>query len=229
MDLSLLPRLTEIAIENLPMEESGRVLSSPMSTLRKGEIYLVGISPGSKAGHHSPLEEETIRESLERLNKDESHPYVHESWHAHQLAGGDALQLRARWLFEQLNVGMETICASNGVFLRSRRPLNRKSYIAEFNRCWPVHKFILQQVKPKVIVAYGALAWKAFFSKLSPSDKDGEDVCNCTYKPKSHVKRGRFSELDMNVAVFGIPHLSRFTPDACVIKELRFELGLPLA
>src|ERR1017187_5724169 len=103
MDLSLLPRLTEIAIENLSMEESGRVLSSPMSTLRKGEIYLVGISPGSKAGHHSPLEEETIRESLERLNKDESHPYVHESWHAHQLAGGDALQLRARWMFEQLN------------------------------------------------------------------------------------------------------------------------------
>jgi hypothetical protein len=223
--LETLERLKKVAEDYLPNEwlhKPGSVLASHISTVQKGRIYLVGINPGRKAGQ-SPTLEETIEESLEGLKKGEPHSYVYGKWHPHQLDGGDALQLRARWLCEQLSVDIETICTSNGVFLRGHEQPKSAKYKEDFEKCWPVHKFLLEQVKPDVIIAYGERAWKAFFSKLE--DGREQPVCECDYKFKGWLKRGCFPELGRNVAVFGIPHLSRYTPDACTIKELRLELS----
>jgi hypothetical protein len=79
--------------------DSGEVLYSAASTLRPGEVYLLGHNPG---GDLSDPTLPRVGWSLDELPKKESNSYF-VSWNGRE-AGEAPLQRRVRWLLEGLGL-----------------------------------------------------------------------------------------------------------------------------
>ena len=119
------------------------------------------------------------------------------------------LQRRVIWLLSTLGLNPRDVAASNLIFPRSRDAAS-----SQFERfaelCWPVHEWILDVVRPRLVIAYGNsdpspysfLAWK--YGVADPeSHPSGHGRWDC----RSFLVPGRFR-------VVGLPHLSRYKVSA---------------
>ncbi|MCU1309763.1 MAG: hypothetical protein JWO20_888 [Candidatus Angelobacter sp.] len=195
---------------------SGRILLSPLSSLREGPLYLVGLNPGRKA-NNPKSEEATIDQSLTHLRGMKCHPYLCESWNAGQLPGSDALQLRARWFCSQLGLDIETVCASNLVFMRSDGEGSSK-WRDYAERCWGVHLHILQRVQPTAIILFQRNAYNFFSQHLI---ERGKEKILYDKVPQSAMIKGTIGEINLRVILFKVGHFSRYSPDKYLMARLK--------
>ena len=181
-------------------ECSGRVLYSSVDTLCPGRIYTLGINPGLDP---YGLDYRTIRASLDDLPNYRKSAYRDESWDLGVPAGSDPLQQNWCWLMTQLGFNLDTVCASNIVFARTRGGIEARRYVAA---CWPVHERILRVVQPRYILAFGKLPLETITPRLRNLglvDTFPARHQNWTCAVFSGEYDGR------SVKVLGVPHLGR--------------------
>ena len=223
------------------LKDSGHVLYSSAYTLYEGEIYLLGHNPG---GSPEGREDESIENSLHNLAEKTTNEYLDDSWNG--LAPGEAvLQKRVRWLLDNLNkhqlefnirikVDIRKVCASNLIFSRSIDAKN-SNFKKMANLCWPVHKYILKIVKPRMVLTFGNGEQSPFSflqEKLginirhysdSDSRPEGQQIRTVSYKNgkypiyKFNAGHGDWEckafYTKTGLLVVGLPHLSRYAID----------------
>lgn len=184
--------------------KSGNLLYSAASTLKPGEIYLIGLNPGGSPNDIS----QTVQDSLNSLGAKTSNSFLDESWRirGRDLHEGQApLQKRVNWLLTSLGAKTRDVCASNLIFERTSNSRNI-DYPAMADICWPVHQEILRIVRPKLIVCFGN-------SAVSPYQylKMRLEAASEFKFPSGHGSwTCRSFRSALGLKVVGLPHLSRY-------------------
>jgi hypothetical protein len=193
-------------IDALPPEllrENGRFLYSPPSSVKKGEIYLLGINPG---GSTNPLND-TIKKHITNMANHSA--YLDEKWGKHE-KGMNPLQKRVRSLVDNLGLKLYDVCASNLIYVSSRNEIKLGGF-EEFNKwadmCWDAHEIILKIVQPKAIVIFGNSPFQ-YLSKKAESVEWLPDFSSGHGNWKCRAFVGDFS--GRRIKVLGVPHFSRF-------------------
>jgi hypothetical protein len=195
-------RLVEMARHHLRghLRESGELLYSGASTLRCGELYLLGHNPGGDANNRALPQ---LGRTLHDLPTKDWNNYL-VSWNGRP-DGQAPLQRRVKWLLKRLGVEPSKVAASNLIFMRS--PDAAGSRYRDYSRlCWPVHKQILEIVRPRLVIAYGNGAQSPYRFLLAQYGFPAEDSCPSGHRPwvcRTFVVPGSFR-------VVGVPHLSRY-------------------
>ncbi len=189
------------------LDVSGQVLYSGASTLRPGDVYLLGLNPGGDPANPKLL---TIRRSLDDLLSDdvrehgitrrEWNSYVHATWQ-----GRDTLQRRILWLLAELGHSPQAVAASNLIFPRSRgkASLARVGYA---DLCWPVHERIIEIVRPRVILTYEGTPYRHLRARFGASREERYPAGHGDWECRSFAVQGRFR-------VVRVPHMSRYAID----------------
>lgn len=159
--LSLQPTPIASAIDQLPpslLRRSGSLFySGPSAFEGDRRLYILGLNPG---GSPSAQAEETVERDVSEW-KALSQPwsaYVDEAWQGRP-PGTHGMQPRMRHMFNQLELDLRQVPASNVVFVRSA---NEASLAAEKARllpqCWPVHDAVIRGLGVRVILCLGGTA-----------------------------------------------------------------------
>lgn len=183
------------------LHESGSILYSSHETLKPGSVYLLGHNPGGSGGR-------PLHKSVESMLSRSESAYLDEEW-GNKKVGEASLQKRICWLFGKLGLETREVCASNLIFLQSQAAIDIDFNLAD--KCWSVHKAILEIVQPKLIIAFGNSAYSPYkyLHKRFGGKEESTSSGHGTWKIKGfhcHIN-GR------PVYVAGLPHLSRYSPE----------------
>ncbi len=200
-------RVAESALAPIA-NRSGKILYSSALTIRRGPLYILGFNPGGDAARRDPSHY-SILEALRRLPEKADNDYVDEIWQGAKVPGGRPLQKRMRWLCDQLGQPIDTVCASNLIFVRSRNAAEA-GYPVTADICWPVHEAILAVVQPKLILAHGSQVYDYVVRRSRVRPSAVETI------PSGHgswVCRRATIELGTGpLHLVQLPHLSRYDP-----------------
>ncbi|MGF1733713.1 hypothetical protein [Photobacterium kasasachensis] len=205
MKKSELPQRAKETLKYL-LDSDGEVIYSSHETLKKGDIYLMGLNPGG-SGFIS------INDHIDKMLTRDENSYIDEAWQNGQksYSAGDApLQKRIRWLIENLGYDTRDVCATNLIFKTTKSADELCFGLAGI--CWGFHEYILDIVKPKLILTFGNSETSAspyFFLKSLFSGEEtrikaghGDWVCKGF---KTQIS-GR------DTFIVGLPHLSYYSP-----------------
>lgn len=210
-----LPSFAENVLKHI-LDDIGEVVYSSHETLKKGDVYLLGLNPGGNGQEHPETHVPyTIRSHLERMLRREENSYYDECWENRQSdypKGGAPLQKRVIALLEGVGISNpRTVCASNIIFKTSRGSAELCFGLAGL--CWPVHEAILKIIQPSLILTYGidkVSAYeflKALFLKGDelPPQRASHGEWHC---------RGFHCDIDgIPTFVAAVPHLSYYSPN----------------
>ena len=207
--------ISEASSHLLPiMEQRGGILYSPFSTITPGKFYILGLNPGgaSKSG-------DTVAQCLDGLQRYNDNAYLDENWSSesrHYSRGGHPLQRHLLLLMRELGEDLRRVCAANLIFTRSPNQYGA-DYPERAHLCWPVHKMILNIVRPDVIIAFGNGVISPYgFLALKHHETLGSWPTEATRPAEYrtwHCKAFQVRMDDHNVLVLGLPHLSRYTTE----------------
>jgi hypothetical protein len=192
------------------LQMSGEVLYSGAATLTKGEVYLLGHNPG---GDPNNPRFPTVGGSLDALPARTVNGYTGTVWNGQTVPGAHPLQLRVVWLLSTLGLNPQDVAASNLIFMRSRDAASSQ-YDRFAELCWPVHDWILNVVRPRLVIVYGNSDRSpyGFLARKFAGMDSATDPQTCwsghgDWACRSFLVRGRFR-------VVGLPHLSRYKVSA---------------
>jgi hypothetical protein len=202
-------------------DQPGKLLYSGVSTLRAGDLYLLGYNPGGDP----QSETDSILSHLCRSNS-EQNEYLDARWRPGGRLyppGAAPMQKRVAYTLHQLRFDVQSVCASNLIFVRSTGIENLTSANDLANACWQLHRLILDIVQPKHIVVLGEDTFNYVRSRGRARSAieqypSGHGSWNCKYVQLTLQQR----ECDM----ISVPHLSRHAisnhPDVCAWMRQRF-------
>jgi hypothetical protein len=138
------------ALFSLPdkiLDAPGRFLYSDIATLRKDDFYLLGYNPDVDMDKNPSLKDE-----IQNWSNASSNAYLDECWD-HKDPGSHLIQKRVKELCHAIigkgfDASTREVCASNLFFARSEKAASLK--LNDENVFWPVHKAVLDIVKPSV-------------------------------------------------------------------------------
>jgi len=203
--------LIKIGKEYLPLilDKKGELIYSSHETLKKGDIYLLGLNPGGE-GY------ETIEKHLSKLLEKETNSYLDERW-KNEIAswpkGQAPLQIRVDYLLRNLGYKTRDVCESNLIFVTSKSIEDLEygdfsNFKQLANYCWQYHEILMKIIQPKVILCFGN-GEKSSYSFLyshyigvEATFPSGHGNWNC--KAFTTVVQGR------KTSVVSVPHLSRY-------------------
>lgn len=197
------------------LDDMGEVVYSSHETLKKGDVYLLGLNPGGSSQEHPETHiPYTIRTHLERMLRRETNSFIDECWEnglSNFPIGEAILQKRVIALLKGIGIDdPRTVCASNIIFKTSRSSADLCFGLAGL--CWPVHEAILKIVQPSLILTYGIQKVSAY-EFLKALFLKGDEL---PPQPASHGKwncRGFHCDIDGNPTfVAAVPHLSYYSP-----------------
>lgn len=200
----------------------GSILYSGNETLRKGNFYFLGTNPGGHSDEKNNKFPDTIANQLLRKNTYSSfNEYYDAEWKKSNsrtsLPGQSLLQRRIKFLFKKLELDLKNILSTNLVFLRS--PTLNKFHLdfnEEAERCWEIHKILLEKVMPKFIIVYGLDATRFICKKMDIHTEDYFKVISANEnKFFSHISgKLKLDSLKLDINLLSVPHLSRFKINA---------------
>jgi hypothetical protein len=218
----LFQKLEETGLADFP----GKLLYSGIGTLCSGPLYVLGYNPGGDPNIENDSTKDDLRKLAEKCpNWNE---YIDAIWGAHRRrwGPGDApMQRRLCSLLRGIGLCVRTVCASNLIFVRSRRASSLKNRAQLAEDCWSVHQFILKQVRPKGMLSIGDDAFKFILRRGTPLSatqhfQSGHASWRCR---AARVQLGTQS-----MAIVSVPHLAIYAIDhhPKVIDWVRTKLGL---
>ena len=190
------------------LDSSGRVLYSAFRTMQAGNLYILGINPG---GDPVTLAANTIRANLTALPGCTENAYIDENW-GKKGPGNGKVQRRLRYIVESiLGEKLADVCASNLVFVRSKRSESVKD-VAFAHKCWIVHRQILKLVRAKIILSLGNGPGTAY-QYIRRFAHDPAQSCSAEDSRLSGYSNWRCKSFDATIdgrvtRVIGLPHPS---------------------
>lgn len=145
----LIERLKQTGLADFP----GKLLYSSLDTLRPGKLYLLGYNPGGDPAEESESVASHLRHMPAGWNE-----YVDAEWRPagiRRRPGSAPRQRRVQWLLAHLGLPVRSVCASNLIFVRSKSSAGLSDPDRMAEQCWPVHRFILERVRPACILSIG--------------------------------------------------------------------------
>lgn len=192
------------------LNKDGEMLYSSHETIKKGDVYLMGLNPGGEGLN-------SIASHIDKMLTKTTNSYLDEEWEnggGRWPKGQAPLQLRIQWVLGQLELVPAEVCASNLIFQTSRNADGVSFGLAGI--CWPVHEAIIDIVRPKLLLTFGngagsspyAFLKEMFFSGDQEKDQDRIEFGHGT----AQCKAFQTSINGLSLCVAGIPHMSRFNP-----------------
>ena len=183
------------------LDESGTILYSSCATLTRGKYYFLGLNPGGEAEGTT-----SVQISLDGLKNQKENAYLHQSWCGHgdcsACIGRHPLQLNYQALFSALGEDLESVCASNLIFKRSKGEKDAGGWKMATD-CWPVHMEILKIVQPTAVITFGKLPFEFIHNALQGNALQVEQAGHGKWTwQRSTLKEGE--------KLIGLPHLSRY-------------------
>jgi hypothetical protein len=197
--------------EKIPKEDldkSGAVLYSNYYTLTSGKLYILGFNPG---GDPEEQKEDTIRKDIENRKKwDRNYSEYTEKWGKYK-PGEDPLQKSIRFIVEDIfNLNITAVCASNLIFLRTRKQEDLYNWKMKAEEYWPIHKFIITEiVRPRVIISFGIDTYNFLKEKLTNHNGNERRIPAfwSNWKIRLIVNKTVFGR---SLVLLGFPHFSRY-------------------
>ena len=220
-------KLRELLLNTGLQDESGSIIYSGDSTLKKGLFYFLGTNPGGNRLDYP----DTILNQVE-LSK-EKNEYFDGNW------GNSKHQETIIRMFKTLNINLKDTFSTNSSFIRSpgeqkyhpRYPINELSIKKESKAIkqlkkdtrqtfWPIQEYFLSIVKPKFVIANGSIARDLFWKKIKNKEfKDYEIEKENKFeypqqlrgKKSCHFFKGDLITKDLfleSLMVISLPHLS---------------------
>jgi hypothetical protein len=222
-----LPKLAEQYFGHL-FNRYGEGIYSSHETLKKGDVYLLGLNPGGE-GH--TLLGDFISKTLTRTENS----YLDETWINGQskkyVKGGAPLQKRIQKLLVGLDQNVADVCASNLIFTTSKSSQDDNFNFGFAGTFWPFHKAVIEIIQPKVIITFGNAKLHSPFGFLKSMYCD--DSTSRTFESIS-AEHGTWECYGFKTvfngretAIIGLPHLSYYNPDKeSVLKWIKEYAGL---
>ena len=198
MAIGELPIFARSILKDL-LPKHGEVLYSSHETIKKGDIYLLGLNPGG----HGFI---TIEQHIEQMLTRETNAFIDDEFNNYR-AGKAPLQKRVSFLLKELGYETRDVCASNLIFQTTVNAEQLCFGLAGL--CWPFHEKILSIVQPKLLLVFGngeTVSPYAFIKALYGGDETIQRQNNHVWKCLGTRICGR------DTLVAGISHLSRFDP-----------------
>lgn len=201
--------------------QSGGILYSSLSTLRRGTLYLMGLNPGG-----DPIDiRETIGEDIKKLTNRPSNwsAYTDEPWGAD--SGERPHQKRVVEICRLLGQDVREVFATNAIFVRTPDAAALKNRYNELkDRCFKVHQYFLSIVRPKTIICLGNGSFSSFsilkewlnvreHHNYGRSFRDGKWF-------DSTIRLEHLPYLQFRCRIIGLPHPSRFAPSEMLSEFL---------
>ncbi len=183
------------------LDLSGQVLYSGASTLRKGEVYLLGLNPGGDPNSRTLM---TIDQSLADLLSPDNERREKNSYMVPWPAS-NTLRLRIVWLLQSLGFQVPDVAASNLIFPRSKDETTCR-YDCFANTCWAVHERIIDVVRPRVVLTYGSTPYRFLSERFGRTGEVTMLAGHGTWECRAFDVPGRFH-------VVGVPHMSLYAID----------------
>lgn len=146
---------------------SGEVFYSGKSAyVKKNDLYLLGLNPGSDSADASL---NSIGDSIEQTSS--THPplfsrYLDERW-SRRYNRFSPMQRRIQHLAQKMNIDLRQTPASNLVFTRSVAAKDISTQIANLaDLCWPLHQAIIYSLKTRVVICLGGETFTYVSKKL---------------------------------------------------------------
>lgn len=199
--------LPAIALEALGdlADKPGGVFYSSHEALRPGEVYFLGYNPGGVGTY-------PIRETFAGMLTQRENAYLDQCWGLGGKlypAGKAPMQMRTVHVLESLGLAPRDVCSANLIFVSS---VDSKGVeISMADRCWPVHRAVLEIVQPRLIVSCGnsGLSTYGYLKRRFSNPQE-------TSVPSGHggYRLKHFdAEIDgRHYRILGLPHLSWYKP-----------------
>lgn len=186
----------------------GSALYGQAACLDPGPLLIMGTNPGT-----GPMPwMSTLEESLEfKAQNPRRHSYVD------AFSGKTTiLSTRLQWLVKQLGHDMRDVQAINLMF-RATVNASELDYPNEAHACWPVHEWLIQKIRPKLLIVFGTsgpspfnflrkhLGWRQYTKRVYRTGHGSTKAYGVTGEIAGH-----------ELTVLGIPHPSIYeirTPD----------------
>jgi len=198
-----IPTIAKEVLSDL-LQERGGILYSSHETLKPSSVYLLGFNPGGSGV-------KPLKEGINSMLSNSENAYLDGKWgnKSGSWGAGEApLQKRVKWLLSELGLNPADVCASNLIFVQSRKASDICFSLAK--QCWPVHEAILEIVRPKLIIAYGNSTDSPYGYLHAMFGDEQEHI------PSGHgtwVAKGFQCHINGKpVYIAGLPHLSRYSP-----------------
>ncbi|HEY9215017.1 MAG TPA: hypothetical protein VIQ29_19465 [Ancylobacter sp.] len=150
--------------------KSGKLLYSSRTTLSPGELYVLGFNPGGDPN----VENETVAENIAATPQSGWNEYTHGIWKLRDKvypAGEQPRQRRIRSFFDVAGYDITAAFCSNVFFMRGidvQRSVKTTDFSVLANECAFLHRFMLDVVRPRIVVCFGHDAFR-WFEKLNLS------------------------------------------------------------
>lgn len=220
------------------LRKPGAVLSTPVSNVKLAPVYVMGLNPGG-----SPADNSTA--IIDNIAPPEGQSYyTHECWNKHccepqpcsHLDNGMIRpsarvnhQRNLQLIAEALGTPLIELISCNAIFAKSENLAKLKaqtgfSLTEWWRRCWPVHQFLLQKIRPRAIITLGygertsALGLLRREAGYMPVRKFGDDDVN-----GGRIFDGRLPVGDgviLQVSIVGVPHPSWYKPGPILQHQL---------
>ncbi|MFA7382966.1 MAG: uracil-DNA glycosylase family protein [Desulfurivibrionaceae bacterium] len=163
--------MIESFIKYIPDElinKSGAVFYSGRNAFSGNkDLYVLGLNPG---GSPDKQFSDTIKSSIKQILENKAYDwsaYRDELW-GKVNPGTWGMQPRVLHLFSNLGLNPGDIPSSNIIFVRSQREINiRKDADQLSEYCWPFHRAVIEELKPKAILCFGKTAGNLVRKKLA--------------------------------------------------------------
>lgn len=188
------------------LDESGSILYSSVDTIKKGDLYVLGLNPGGDDTEINIPLQNTIAD----LRNKKTNSYLDEDWsNGRKYAiGQHPLQVNVTGLISSLGYDPGDVFCSNLIFTRSKSQKDCK-YSERAKTCWKVHEEFLKIVDPKCLIVFGISIISPFeyLKKICPLiEVDNYESGHPSWK--CYCYKGQIA--GKNRLLIGVPHLSRY-------------------
>lgn len=187
------------------LDESGSIVFSSMNTIKKGDLYTLGLNPGGEA-------DIPIRRILAELPYKKNNSYIDEAWANRKnpayAIGQHPLQSNFASLIRAIGYDPSDIFSSNLIFTRSRGQYGSQ-YSTRADICWKAHEEFIKIIDPKYFIVFGNSSISPFRYIKDRYLLDVNDSIDSGHgKWKCYSCNGIIAEKER--VLIGIPHLSRY-------------------
>ena len=203
--------------------QSGKVFYSGRNAFSTVAVmYVLGVNPG---GDPTTQADETVGSHtswVANMAPADWSAYRDEKWKG-KPPGSHGMQPRILHMFKTLGVNPGEVPASNLVFVRSRREGDIAEDLESLaNHCWPFHKYVIENLRPKVVLCLGKTAGDYVRSQTGAHERYATFTEQNNRKWQSHAFRSRTG---LRVVVATHPSIADWTapasdPTALVVGAL---------